>query len=85
MESALPGERERNGSREKHDGAAAVGEEHENIRAEGAQPSSHGPSNRALVRKLDLALIPIIMGLYLFSFIDRFVSPPMLSPPDERH
>ena len=29
-------------------------------------------SERALVRKLDLYLIPLIMSLYLFSFVDRY-------------
>lgn len=32
-----------------------------------------GVDERKLVRKLDLYLIPLIMGLYLFSFLDRFV------------
>lgn len=27
---------------------------------------------RKLVRKLDLYLIPLVMGLYLFSFLDRY-------------
>jgi hypothetical protein len=39
------------------------------------EPADLGVSERALVRKLDLYLIPLIMGLYLFSFIDRSVSP----------
>jgi hypothetical protein len=30
---------------------------------------------RKLVRKLDLYLIPLIMALYLFSFLDRSVFP----------
>lgn len=31
---------------------------------------------KKMVRKLDLYLIPLIMALYLFSFLDRLVSPP---------
>lgn len=31
------------------------------------------PDEKKLVRKLDLHLIPIIMTLYLFSFLDRYV------------
>ncbi|KHO02091.1 Major facilitator superfamily domain, general substrate transporter [Metarhizium album ARSEF 1941] len=35
--------------------------------------SSRGVDERRLVRKLDLHLIPLIMGIYLFSFVDRHV------------
>ncbi|KID91779.1 Major facilitator superfamily domain, general substrate transporter [Metarhizium guizhouense ARSEF 977] len=33
--------------------------------------ASRGVDERKLVRKLDLYLIPLIMGIYLFSFVDR--------------
>ena len=33
--------------------------------------ASAGVDERNLVRKLDLHLVPLIMGLYLFSFLDR--------------
>lgn len=33
-----------------------------------------GVDEKKLVRKLDLHLIPLVMGLYLFSFLDRSVS-----------
>ncbi|KND93266.1 putative transporter [Tolypocladium ophioglossoides CBS 100239] len=32
---------------------------------------SRGVDEKKLVRKLDLAIIPLVMGLYLFSFLDR--------------
>lgn len=31
-----------------------------------------GPVEKALIRKLDVHLIPMIMVLYLFSFLDRY-------------
>lgn len=33
-----------------------------------------GKREKALVRKLDLHIIPLVMMLYLFSFLDRHVS-----------
>ncbi|EFY92520.1 MFS transporter, putative, partial [Metarhizium acridum CQMa 102] len=33
--------------------------------------ASRGVDERKLVRKLDLYLVPLIMGIYLFSFVDR--------------
>lgn len=33
----------------------------------------HGVDEKRLVRKLDTYLIPLIMGLYLFSFLDRLL------------
>lgn len=30
-----------------------------------------GADEKKLVRKLDLYIIPLVMGLYLFSFLDR--------------
>ncbi|TWU75896.1 hypothetical protein ED733_005900 [Metarhizium rileyi] len=33
--------------------------------------ASRGVDERKLVRKLDVCLIPLIMGIYLFSFVDR--------------
>lgn len=32
---------------------------------------SSGDDERKLLRKLDLHLIPLVMALYLFSFLDR--------------
>lgn len=37
--------------------------------------ASRDVDEKKLVRKLDLYLIPLIMGVYLFSFVDRYVSP----------
>lgn len=34
----------------------------------------HGVDEKKLVRKLDIYLIPLIMGLYLFSFLDRLIA-----------
>ena len=31
-----------------------------------------------LVRKLDLHIVPVVMLLYLLSFIDRYIPPPFL-------
>lgn len=42
--------------------------------------ASSGVEERKLVRKLDLYLIPLIMGVYLFSFVDRSVPPIPSSP-----
>ena len=36
-----------------------------------AEPADLGVNEAHLVRKLDLCLIPLVMGLYLFSFLDR--------------
>ena len=36
--------------------------------------ASRGVDEKKLVRKLDLYLIPLIMGVYLFSFVDRYDS-----------
>lgn len=33
---------------------------------------SRGVDEKKLVRKLDLYIIPLVMGLYLFSFLDRY-------------
>jgi hypothetical protein len=42
---------------------------------EGSQdPELGSKREKALVRKLDLHLIPLVMLLYLFSFLDRHVS-----------
>ncbi len=35
------------------------------------EPADLGVSEARLVRKLDTHLIPLVMGLYLFSFLDR--------------
>ena len=38
------------------------------------QPSNlilGGPEEKALIRKLDLHIIPVVMTLYLLSFLDR--------------
>lgn len=35
-----------------------------------------GERERKLVLKMDLHLIPLIMLLYTFSFLDRYVTPP---------
>jgi hypothetical protein len=34
----------------------------------------HGIDEKALVRKLDTHLVPVVMGLYLLSFLDRQVN-----------
>ena len=39
----------------------------------GDVPADLGVSEKKLVRKLDLYLIPLVMALYLFSFLDRWV------------
>lgn len=54
----------------EQDAAGRVGQEtrHTGDLAEGAD-------EKKLVRKLDIHLIPLIMGLYLFSFLDRYVLP----------
>jgi hypothetical protein len=43
------------------------------------EPSDISPeAERKLIRKLDLQLIPVIVLLYLFSFLDRGMLPPLL-------
>ncbi len=37
----------------------------------GAEPVDLGVNEKHLVRKLDICLIPLVMALYLFSFLDR--------------
>jgi hypothetical protein len=39
----------------------------------GDEPGDLGVSERKLIRKLDFYLIPLVMCLYLFSFLDRSV------------
>jgi hypothetical protein len=41
-----------------------------------ADEMPQGVDERKLVRKLDVHLIPLIMCLYLFSFLDRYSQPP---------
>lgn len=41
---------------------------------EGGQYEIDKAKERKLVRKLDLYIIPVVMLLYLLSFLDRFVS-----------
>ena len=38
---------------------------------EGGRPDIDPAKERKLVRKLDLRIIPVVMALYLFSFLDR--------------
>lgn len=53
------------------DGDQVALREHEHAVADERALGTSGVDEKALVRKLDLHLIPIIMGLYLFSFVDR--------------
>lgn len=39
---------------------------------EGGRPEIDPARERKLVRKLDLHIVPVVMLLYLFSFLDRY-------------
>lgn len=54
------------------DESARVGSLHRATREEGVEIDH--TAERNLVRKLDLKIIPIVMLLYLFSFLDRQVA-----------
>ncbi|KJK81157.1 hypothetical protein H634G_03691 [Metarhizium anisopliae BRIP 53293] len=58
---------ERSGNESSSDGAPLGGR----ATMEDLASASRGVDERKLVRKLDLYLIPLIMGIYLFSFVDR--------------
>lgn len=64
--------------REKLDVEGAVGPQSEKTPAEylpggggTAEPAYLDVDEKRLVRKLDMFLIPLVMALYLFSFLDR--------------
>jgi len=62
-------------SEKLHDDLRGTTDDHvetqETMRSSVDKSAAMGINERTLVRKLDLHLIPLIMGLYLFSFIDR--------------
>lgn len=44
------------------------------VRAEDGVTEIDHLGEKKLIRKLDLHIIPFVMSLYLFSFLDRYVS-----------
>ena len=42
---------------------------------EGGSPEIDPVKEKKLVRKLDVHIVPVVMLLYLLSFLDRYISP----------
>jgi hypothetical protein len=61
------------------DGDLVLRDEREKDAAEGGMGdlTLGGHREKMLVRKLDLHLVPLIMLLYTFSFLDRYVALPL--------